>query len=544
VDFVNWLTELTADAVVIGAGPNGLVAACRLADAGWDVVLLEANDDVGGAARSEQQPPGYVTDRFSAFYPLAAAAPSIGRLDLHHHGLTWSHSPSVVAHPHADSDRLAILHRRPEDTAAALERYAAGDGDTWLELFAQWQRLREPLLKALFGPFPPVRAAIGMLRRAGGSAEALRLARRLLLPVTRLGDELFHGPDGKLLLAGNAMHADIPAVSAASGGFGWLMTMLAQDVGFPVPVGGSGQLTQALAARATAAGVRIITGSRVERVLVSGGRAVGVTTADGRRVRVRRAVLADVAAPTLYGSLLPPEALPSRLLDQLRHFDWDLPTVKVNWALDAPVPWRAAEVGTAGTVHLGADEGELAEWSASLAAGRPSRHTFMLLGQMAAADPSRAPEGGESVWAYSHLPRPRPGSTGSTDTDPAAAKELADRMQETLERFAPGFGAHVVHQSVQLPADLEGDDANLGRGAVNGGTAQLHQQLIFRPIPGLGRPETVIGNLYLAGASAHPGGGVHGGAGDNAALAALRNARRGGVPNRVITAVNRHLSSD
>ena len=535
---MNWLTNLTADAVVIGAGPNGLVAACRLADAGWDVVLLEANDEVGGAARSAELHPGYVTDRFSAFYPLAAAAPSIRRLDLQHHGLRWTQAPTVVAHPHADSDRTALLHRRPEDTAVALERYGAGDGDTWLELCAQWQRLREPLLNALFGPFPPVRAAIGMLRRAGGSAEGLRLARRLLLPVTRLGDELFSGPDGKLLLAGNAMHADLPAVAAGSGGFGWLMTMLAQDVGFPVPVGGAGQLSAALAARARVAGVKVITGARVEQVLVSGGRAIGVRTADGRRVLARRAVLADVAAPELYRSMLPAEALPTGLLAQLRHFDWDLPTVKVNWALDAVVPWRAAGVQTAGTVHLGADEGELAEWSASLAAGRPSRHTFMLLGQMAAADPSRAPAGGESVWAYSHLPRLRPGTTA----DPSAGPELAERMQQTLERYAPGFGAHVVHKSVQLPADLERDDANLGSGAVNGGTAQIHQQLIFRPVPGLGRPETVIGNLYLAGASAHPGGGVHGGAGDNAALAALRNARRRGVPNRLFTAANRHLS--
>jgi phytoene dehydrogenase-like protein len=542
------MSDQTADAVVIGAGPNGLVAACRLADAGWDVVLLEANDEVGGAVRSAQLHPGYTTDLFSAFYPLAAASPAMQRLDLHHHGLRWSHSESVVAHPHDPrSSRAAILHRRPEDTAAALERYGPGDGDTWLELFAQWRRLREPLISALTGPFPPIRAAIGLLRRAGGTPEALRLARRLLLPVTRLGDELFHGPDGRLLLAGNAMHADIPAVSAASGGFGWLMTMLAQDVGFPVPVGGSGMLTQALAARARAAGVQIITGSRVQRVVVGSGRALGVTTADGRRVLARRAVLADVSAPTLYGSLVPAQALPSRLLAQLRHFDWDLPTVKVNWSLDGPLPWRAEGVGSAGTVHLGADDGELAEWSASLAAGRPSRHTFMLLGQMAVADPSRAPDGGDSVWAYSHLPRVRPGSAGDPGQaagDAGQAKALATRMQQTLEEFAPGFGAHIVHQMVQLPDDLEFSDANLAGGAVNGGTAQLHQQLIFRPLPGLGRPETPIHNLYLAGASAHPGGGVHGGAGDSAALAALRNAKLRGVPGRLITAVNRHLSDD
>jgi phytoene dehydrogenase-like protein len=535
------MTDLIADAVVIGAGPNGLVATCRLADAGWDVILLEANDEVGGAARSAELDPGYITDLFSAFYPLAAASPGIQRLDLHHHGLQWSHSEAVVGHPHAaGSDRAAILHRRPEDTAAALEQYAAGDGDTWLELVAEWQRLREPLVKALIGPFPPVRAAIGMLRGAGGPPGALRLARRLLLPVTRLGDELFTGPDGKLLLTGNAMHADIPAVSTASGGFGWLMTMLAQDVGFPVPVGGSGRLTQALASRARAAGAQILTGSRVEQVVVGGHRALGVRTADGRRVLARRAVLADVAAPTLYGSMISPDALPSQLLAQLRHFDWDLPTVKVNWSLDAAIPWRATGLAATGTVHLGTDDAGLAEWSAALAVGRPSPHTFMLLGQMAAADPTRAPAGGESAWAYSHLPRVRPGST----PDPGQAAELANRMEKTLEDFAPGFAGHVVHRMVQLPEDLQEADANLRLGAVNGGTAQVHQQLVFRPVPGLGRPETPIENLYLAGASAHPGGGVHGGAGDSAALAALRNAQLKRVPGRLLTRANRYLSGD
>jgi phytoene dehydrogenase-like protein len=537
------MSEQRADAVVIGAGPNGLVAANRLADAGWDVVLVEANDDVGGAVRSAELNPGWTTDLFSAFYPLAAASPAMVRLDLHHHGLRWARSEAVVAHPwHPDSDRAAVLQASPEDTAAALERSGPGDGDTWLELVAQWNRLRDPLLHALVGPFPPVRAAIGMLRRAGGTPAALRLARRLLLPVARLNDELFTGTDAKLLLAGNAMHADIPAVSNASGGFGWLMCMLGQDVGFPVPVGGAGMLSQALAARARAAGVQIITGSRVQQIVVGGHRALGVITEDGRRIRARRAVLADVAAPTLYGSLLPAQALPSRLLEQVGHFDWDLPTVKVNWSLDGPIPWRAEGVRTAGTVHLGADDGELAEWSAALAAGRPSPHTFMLLGQMATADPSRAPAGGESVWAYSHLPR-RP-MRAPQEPDPAGAKDLATRMEQTIERFAPGFSDRIVHRMTQLPGDLEAADANLGGGAVNGGTAQLHQQLIFRPVPGLGRPQTPIDGLYLAGASAHPGGGVHGGAGDLAALAALRDVRLGGLSGRLLTAVNRHLSGD
>jgi phytoene dehydrogenase-like protein len=530
------MPETVADAVVIGGGPNGLVATCRLADAGWDVVLCEAADHVGGAVASTERTPGYVADLASAFYPLAAASPTLKRLDLGSHGLTWSHAPAVVAHPAGpDDERGAVLHRDPADTAAALDAAAPGDGETWLRLFEQWQRLRDPLLGVMLGPFPPVPAVLRLIRRMLPAPEALRLARTLLLPVTQLGEELFQGRDGRLLLAGNAMHADIPAVAPGSGGFGWLLCMLGQDVGFPVPVGGAGMLATAIANRARAAGAEIRTGARVERVVVGGGRALGVVTADGHRIRARRAVLADVAVPTLYRELLPPGALPARTYADLELFTWDLPTVKLNWALDAPIPWHAKEARGAGTVHLGLDERALAPWSANLSAGLPDDGTFLLLGQMAVADPSRAPAGGDSVWAYSHLPR--------GPLAPGAALDLAERMEAAVEAHAPGFREHVVDRFVQGPAELEAMDANLVGGAVNGGTAQLHQQLIFRPVPGLGRPETPIVGLYLASAGTHPGGGVHGGPGDIAARVALRSARLGELPGRTLSRLTRYLGS-
>lgn len=528
----------TVDAVVVGSGPNGLVATCLLADAGWDVCLLEAADRFGGAVASEQRVPGYVSDSFSAFYPLAAASPVLERLDLAGHGLRWQHAPAVVAHPHrADGDRAAVLHRSVEDTAAALDAAAPGDGEAWLRLFAQWARWRDPLLRALLEPFPPVRAAVQLLRRAGG-ADALRLARMLLTPVDRLGEELFTGIDGRLLLAGNAMHADIPSLAAGSGAFGWLLAMLGQDVGFPVPEGGAGRLADALVSRARAAGAQLLTGAEVTRVVVGNGRALGVVTAGGEAVRARRAVLADVSAPALYGRLLAPDDVPPRLREDLGRFEWDLPTVKVNWALDGPVPWRAEGARRAGTVHLGAAGADLTRWSADLAAGRESEHVFLLLGQMAVADPTRAPAGGESLWAYSHLPRGLP--PGGRDTR-EAARRLADRMAGTVAAFAPGWEQRVVQRWDQLPGDLEGADANLSGGAVNGGTAQLHQQLVFRPVPGFGRPETVVPGLYLASAGTHPGGGVHGAAGAQAARAAITGARAGGSASRLVSAGLRRL---
>jgi phytoene dehydrogenase-like protein len=507
------MPTLTADAVVVGGGHHGLVAAALLADAGWDVVLLEATDRLGGAVRSDTLHAGFTTDLFSAFYPLYSASPVLQALDLATHGLRWSHAPSVLAHPpRPDGDRAAVMYRDREATAAGLAEEHPRDGEAWLALCRQWDAVREPLLRTLFTTFPPVRGPVALLR-AIGTAEALRLARFLLLPAKRMGEELFDGEGARLLLAGNAAHADAPGDAPVSGAYGWLLAMLGQQQGFPVPVGGAGELAAALARRAEAAGATLRVDERVERIEVRGGRAVAVHTAAGSTVSVRRAVIADVNAPTLYRDLLPATALPPRLLADLDRFAWDTPVVKVNWALDRPIPWRADGVAGAGTVHLGADELGLVRWSADLESRTLPASPYMLFGQMTTADPSRSPTGTESAWAYTHLPR-------GIDDD-ASAEELARRMDATLEAFAPGFGDRVLHRHVQRPRDIESTDPNLVSGAVNGGTAQLFQQLVFRPVPGLGRPETVIGNLYLGGSSAHPGGGVHGICGGLAARAAL-----------------------
>ncbi|MGW2240808.1 phytoene desaturase family protein, partial [Streptomyces sp. NPDC001759] len=236
------------DAVVVGAGPNGLVAANLLADAGWSVLVLEEQPEPGGAVRHDRGvDPAFVNDLFSSFYPLAAASPVLTALRLQDHGLRWSHAPSVLAHPLTDG-RCAVLDRRIDATAASLDAFAPGDGAAWHRLHEIWEQLRPDLLGALFTPFPPVKAAARLavrLRAAGG----LRMARTLALPVRRMGEEEFEGEGGRLLLAGNALHADLSPEATGSGGFGWLMAMLGQTYGFPVPVGGSGALTQALTRR-------------------------------------------------------------------------------------------------------------------------------------------------------------------------------------------------------------------------------------------------------------------------------------------------------
>ncbi|HEY3438273.1 MAG TPA: NAD(P)/FAD-dependent oxidoreductase [Actinotalea sp.] len=516
----------TVDAVVIGAGPNGLVAANALVDAGWDVLVLEAQDVPGGAVRSaDVTAPGFRTDLFSAFYPLAAASPVIRGLHLEDHGLRWVQAPRVLSHA-LDDGRAAVLHRRVEETAADLDSFAAGDGDAWRELYAGWQQIRVPLLDALFTPFPPLASAARLLRRvrlAGG----LDLARLALLPVRRLSDETFRGDGGGLLLTGNAMHADIPPDAAGSALFGWLLAMLGQDVGFPVPEGGAGVLADALVGRLVAGGGQLETGSPVDAIHVVGRRAVGVRTVGGERIRVRHAVLADVTAPALYRDLVGAQRLPTRLIRDLDRFQWDHPTFKVNWALDRPVPWTADGPRGAGTVHLGVDRLGFTDVAADLSTGRIPERPFLLLGQMTTTDPTRSPAGTESAWAYTHVPH------GVEWTATEVEAEVS-RIEDAVGRVAPGFAGSVLARHVQSPGDLEQANASLRGGAVNGGTSAVHQQLFFRPTPGLGRPETPIEGLFLASASAHPGGGVHGACGWNAARAALGAAGPTGSVRRLL----------
>ncbi len=516
-----------ADAVVIGAGHHGLVAAAMLADAGWDVLVLEAQPEPGGAVRSTELTPGYITDLFSSFYPMTVASPAMAALQLEDHGLRWSHAPAVVGHPRsALDDDPPILYRDPARTATELARRSPADGENWWRVVQLWDRIKSPLLDAMLAPFPPVRPMIRLLLKLGTS-EALRLARLLVQPANTMADQLFDGEASRTLLLGNAMHADIPLDAPGSGVMGFLMTMLGQDCGWPVPVGGSGQLTAALVSRARAAGARIECNQNVSRIQVRGGRAVGVTTCTGRTIRARRAVVADVAAPRLFCEMLPEDAIPAGMRRELQHYVWDPPVVKVNYALNGPIPWRSESLRSVGTVHLGADGYGLVRWMADLNTRVVPEHPFMLLGQTTTADPSRSPAGTESVWAYTHLPR--------NVADDASAERLATSVDHVIEEHAPGFGSRVIHRYVQRPSDLEASDANLRLGALNGGTAQLPQMLIFRPASGMGRAETPVEALYLGSASATPGGSVHGACGRNAARAALAVAGVTGWPHRKLS---------
>ncbi len=506
------------DAVVVGAGPNGLVAANLLVDAGWSVVLLEEQEEPGGAVRSasDHPVPGYTADRFSAFYPLAAASPVLTAMGLDQHGLSWEHAPLVLGHAF-DDGRAVVLSRDLDETAASVEQFAAGDGAAWRAAVAQWQEIEQPALDALFRPFPPVRAGLSLARRLG-PARAVRAARLGVLPTRTFVQEQFAGEGAAMLVAGNTMHTDLGPESAIGAVYGLLLAMLGQTRGFPVPRGGSGRLTDALVSRLRTRGGELRCAARVTSVLLGPDGVTGVELGSGERLEAAT-VLADVPAPHLFRSLVGTDRLPARLRSDLDRFDWDSGTVKVNWATSAPIPWRNEHLAGAGTVHLGGGLDDLSRVAFELATSRVPERPFVLLGQMTTTDPSRSPAGTESVWAYAHLPH---GAHA-----PEVVSAFAERIEDEVERQAPGFRDLVVGRSVQSSADLEASDRALDGGALGGGTAALHQQLVFRPTPGLGRPDTFVPGLFLAGSSAHPGGGVHGACGANAARAALRRARVG-----------------
>jgi phytoene dehydrogenase-like protein len=514
------------DAVVIGAGPNGLVAANRLADAGWETLLLEAQPEVGGAVRSDRElHPDFVSDTFSAFYPLGYASRVIKGLHLEENGLRWRNAPAVLGHSRGDGSWIT-LHRDLDVTAKLLDEEHPGDGAAWRTLVDQWRKIGPSLVDALVTPFPPVRPALRAmikLPRVGG----LSFVRQLLAPAGAVLEPNFGGQAVRLLLTGNALHADIPLDGAGSGFLGLLLIMLGQTVGYPVPEGGAGKLAEAMRDRFTARGGAVVCNAEVTKISIERGRAVGVQVHD-QLVRARRAVLADVAAEHLYGRLVTFEELPSKVRAQMAGFRRDPATFKVDWALSTPVPWRTPPPYAPGTVHIADSYEELVISFAQLSAGSIPNRPFLLIGQMTTSDPTRSPEGTESMWAYTHVPlhvlNDAGGNlTGSWDAD--EAERFADRMQDRIEQRAPGFSDRIIARRILTPLDMERRNASLVGGSLNGGTTALDQQLIFRPIPGLGRANTPIRGLYLASSSAHPGGAVHGACGMNAARAALAYAR-------------------
>ncbi len=502
---------MTVDAVVIGSGPNGLVAATVLARAGWSVEVLERRGVAGGAVGSERTDRGYVHDWGSAFYGVLHTSPVLRELGLDRR-VDWRHTGtpvSAVWNPHTPA---AVLRRHAVDTAAGL----GVDGPAWLDLLGWWQRLGEPLFAAMLGP---VGAPLPLLRTAArlhGVREALQTARTLLEPVEAFAAHTFGTAAGRMLLAANATHADVSIDAAGSTPPALLLAMAAQVHGMAVPVGGAARLADALVDAAQEAGVVVRTGIDVRRVVVRAGRAVGVVTADGTGLAARRAVVADVAPTVLARDLVGEEHLPAPWLASLRRHRYTSGYFRLDVDLDRPAPWSDERLTDSVVVHVTGDLDELATSQAQVRRGLLPTQPQLILGQQDRADPSRVPAGAASLWVECHCPARPVGESG--DWAPAFAERILDR----LEAHAPGLRERIVDTTVQTPLDLQGRDPNLVGGDVGGGSTAPDQLLVFRPVAGWSSYKLPVKGLWMCGAASHPGGGVHGMCGRNAAKAVLR----------------------
>ncbi len=500
---------MSGDAIVIGAGPNGLAAAIRLAEAGLSVTVLEQAERPGGAVRTEELTlPGFRHDTFSAVYPATAASPVFARMPLADHGLEWVHPAVCMAHPLPDGSAVA-LHRDVDETALSLDRHHPGDGARWAAFTTPYLAAFDAVRNLMLSGFPPLGGAFELLRRAGVRATG-EFGGLLVGSSAGLGRRLFRGGGSRAWLHGAAMHGDAPPGAAGSAIAGFYLNLLGHAVGWPSPRGGSERITDALVGYLESLGGTVETGARVERIVSRLGQVSGVAVAGGQE-RQAGIVVADLMPHALLR--MTGDGLARWYRALLRRYVYGPATAKVDWALDAPIPWQSAEVRGAGTVHVAGGESEMLRSIGEAERGVASR-PFLLVGQQSLADPSRAPAGKHTAWAYTR---------GRQGTGPAlSADGNVAAIEEQIERFAPGFRERILARHVLGPQELEARDPNLVGGDVGGGSYRL-RQAVFRPIPKWSPYRTPLDGLFLGSAATFPGAAVHGVCGDAAARAALRH---------------------
>lgn len=474
-------TSDSYDAVVVGAGPNGLGAAVTLALAGRSVLVVEAAPTIGGGTRSTDLTlPGFTHDVCSAVHPFALASRFLTRLPLADHGLAWRHPPTPLAHP-LDDGTAAVLRRSLAETALGLGR----DRRAYVGLMGPVVRAWDDLTRQLANPLSLPRAPLA-LSRAG-----LRFA----LPARGLLEGWFSEEPARALIAGIAAHSFQPLERIPTAAFGLLLGAAGHTVGWPVAAGGSQAVADALASYLRSLGGEVVTGWRVESV---------------DDLPRSEAVLLDLSprpALAVAGS-----RWPSGYRRRLAHWRYGPGAFKVDYALGGPVPWSAPGCAEAGTLHLGGSLTEIAAGERAVARGEIPDRPYLLVSQPGVADPSRAPHGRQTLWVYCHVP-------------PGCPEDMTDRIERQLERFAPGFRDRVLARHVTGPAALEQGNPNYVGGDIAGGSQDL-AQLVARPTLSLSPHRTPAEGIYLCSSATLPGPGVHGLCGYLAARAVIGDQTR------------------
>ncbi len=468
---------MTLDAIIVGSGPNGLAAAIRLAQAGLQVQVREARPTIGGGvSTSELTLPGYQHDLCSAIHPLGMGSPFFRALPLHQYGLTWIQPTLPVAHPLDDGTAAYLAHSLAE-TAASLGK----DGLRWRQIFEPLTDRWQVLADAILAPRPKFSHPF-LLARFGSLA---------LLPGASLARLFFQNQAAQALFAGLAAHSILPLERPISASFGLVLGLLAHAVGWPLPRGGAQQLANALAAHLRSLGGEILTDCPVTSLA---------------ELPPARAILFDVA-PRHFSRIVG-DRLPAGFRRRLERYRHGPGIFKLDYALAGPVPWRAEACRQAGTIHLGGTLAEIAAAERAPWQGRHAERPYVLIAQPTVFDPSRAPAGHHTLWAYCHVPH------GSTI-------DMTNAIEQQIERFAPGFGDLILARAVHNSAALEALNPNYVGGDINNGV-QDWRQLWTRPVAQWNPYATPMKGLYLCSAATPPGGGVHGMCGFYAAETALQ----------------------
>ena len=468
----------TYDAIIIGSGPNGLAAAITLAQNGQKVLVLEAKDTIGGGTRTaEITLPGFQHDICSAIHPLGVASPFFSNLPLTDYGLEWIHSPVALAHP-LDDGRAAILTRSLEESSASMGQ----DGRAYQRLMAPLVDSWQEILGDILGPLPvPPRHPFSLMRFG---LQAIRSARGL-------ADRHFQSDTARSLFAGLAGHGMLPLEEPTTASIALVLGMLAHTVGWPIPKGGSQAISNAMAAYLNSLGGEIITGQEV-------------TSLDD--LPDSTAVLMDVTPRQIVQ--ICGDRLPSRYRQGLEKYRYGPGVCKVDYALSGAIPWKSADCGRAGTVHLGGTLEEISVSESAVWRGEHPEKPLVLLAQQSLFDETRAPDGKHTAWAYCHVPN------GSTS-------DVSERITAQIERFAPGFRDLILAKHVHTASQMQAYNPNYVGGDINGGV-QDWRQLFTRPVARWSPYTTPVKGLYICSSSTPPGGGVHGMCGYHAARSVLK----------------------